>query len=873
MHGRHILSLGMILFTFFVMMNAPRNLWQSNLNNNDREEPINHILKTPTVAYQPPLLIDPNTDFQFNTSERCERNLGWSNWSTSDISFETPPFYNWSYANMTFRVRNATTETWATVGSKDTTEKKINFAQGFIITQNATMSGFSICVTGSGITVIPLSIREETPGGPILYSFPVTIPNLVDGSWFNVTLNSSVSLAAGHYYLYYPNLGASINCRWYHTGTGAFGDAYANGVEANYNMTLKVHTKNFVDPESVSMNVSNQPVQNLGNGTGWANLTSIITGNTKTFSVSNSSPIECAYSSYIMCSRTSKSVNAVNLTTGDANWTLTAFSYPGLNYSVYQANITGFNENHTFIQGFLGQNTVGFSRPPPYTTLIFETAVDRITFLSTNYVLSGEIPPEVHSNQDIELNVTVGDIGNICVNVYSDTGSVYTNKTYASGTNSFRWHVETALAAGEYTFEATFFNPNNMGFFRQNITLVKVATIVTYNLSIQTLDVMRLNFRLFDLYGGSYIPDATLNYYFTDLRGSLQYDSLITHNYTKDINLETFSIHPGKYDLLLEATKLGYQSILVSTPVEIMKRAMDFGVSRSATNLVPGSTLEVGVTPRDGLTGGNLLRPVNITINIYPAGGNPDADAVANETIYSTTTLETQLLVIPVTAALGAYDILIRIQSDFYSGSQLLHNGLIVDAPPNWLLYILVVAGVAVAATGAYVQRQKLGSKRSVRGAIIMNPGGMPIAQRISADFSTMNAHLISGAVMGIVTMVKEMTGSKIRTIALEGCYLKIVFRDTFWFILLTQRNPGWISGTIKKCISDIELRYGAKIAEWRGEGNIQISLDLTLKRWFGVDITETRDPHLELAGGANPDNHETGDPNPPAPPAPPVNP
>ncbi len=534
-------------------------------------------------------------------------------------------------------------------------------------------------------------------------------------------------------------------------------------------MSLKLYIKNFLDPESVNMQVSNQPVQNQLNGTGWANLTAEITGTTKSFSVTNSTPIEFAYTSFLSCTRESESINTVNLTTGDANWTIIAFSYPGSEYSVYQANITGFNENHTMIQAFLGQTVVGFSRPAPYSTLIFSSAVDRITFESTNYLTRVEIPSEVYSNQDVDLNVTVGDLGNISVNIYSGSGGVYENKTYSSGTAAFRWHVETALVAGDYTFETTFFKPNHVGFFRQNITIVKVATIDTYNLSVQALDVMRLNFRLFDLYGSSYIPDATINYHFTDLTGPLQYDSVITHNYTRDINLETFSIRPGKYDLFLEAAKSGYQSILVSTPVEIVKRTTDFGVTRSATNLVPGSTLEVEVSPRDLLTGGDLLRPANITIYIYPAGANADADTVAKETIYSTTTIETQSLLIPATAATGAYDILILIQSDFYSGSKLLSNGLMIEEPQNAWLSTLIVVGIGMVGSGTYVQRKKVQTRRSIKGAFLMNPGGTLIEQRISKDFSTMNPSLILGAVMGIVTMVEEMTGNSFHTISLEG--------------------------------------------------------------------------------------------------------
>ncbi len=825
------------------------NFPQSSLSSNEHEEPLNLDVNVPAIAYQPPIPFDPNMDFQFNISEKCERAIEASNWSTTDVSFETPSSYNLTYVNMTFRVRNATTETWATTGTEDTVQKKISFAQGFNITQNATMSGFSIHVTGGTVDrPMTLFIREGAPLGQILYAFPVTIPYSASAYWFNVTLNGSVSLAAGHYYLYYPNQGPSPEGRWYYTVTGAFGDCYANEAQAAYNMTLKVYTKNFIDPESVNMNVSNQPVRNILNGTGWANLSAQISGNTtKRFTVSNSSLIEYAYSGFMICYRALKATNAVNITMDYANWTLTGFSYPGSNYSVYQGNITGFNANHQSIQGFLGESTVSLFRPAPYTVVNFSSALDRITFFSTNYITGVEIPSEVHSNQEVDLNVTVGDLGNVTVNIYNNSKAIYENTTLTSGTYGFRWDVSTSLDAGDYVFEATFFTPNQVGFFRQNITLVKVAAIENYTMRVQALDIMRLSFRLYDVFGGgSTIPNAAVHYHFTDLTGDLLYgDFTNNYNYTKDIDLRTYSILPGNYTLHLEAAKAGYQTILVSMPVAVVAREMNVEITPSATTLVPGSTLEISLAPHDQQTRSDLLRSVDVTIKIYRAGGNPDIDAFVTGTLKTISSNGHLSLTIPSTVAIGVYDILVRVDSVFYEWSKVLSGGLEVVEPPNVWITIGIVAGVAILGIGSYVQRMRYLTKRSVRGAIIMNSGGLPIARRIATEFSTMNPHLIAGAVMGIVTMVKEMTGSSIRTIALEGRYLKIFIKDSFWLVLLTQKNPSWISGLIRRMAMDIEEKYGPAMKAWRGEGVLEIPIDSLLKYWFGVEIKDAREPEF----------------------------
>ncbi len=831
-------------------MSAPVNVGSSGNPAETGEGVLSGEIIRPKGAYQPLVPFDPNIDFQFNTSERCERYFEWSNWSTTDVSFETPSFYDSAFTNISFRVRNVTSEILfdAEIGT-DTTKSK-TLAQGFNITQYVALSGFSIYVTGKAATPVTLLIREETAGGPILYTFSVTLPDTgTSHHWFNVTCDSSVFLSAGHYYLTCSPVGNS-GSQWLHTGTGTYyGDTFENGVAVLYNMTLKVQAKKAIDPETVNMQVSNQPVQNLANGLGWANLTSVITGGTKSFPVYYSSPIEYSFSSHLIFYRASKCTNVVNLTNGQANWTLTAFAYPGSNYTVYQGNITGFNKNYPYVQGFFGQDPVGCWWPAPYDTLIFDTAVDKIRFTSPNYITGSEIPSQVYSNQDIDLNVTVGDIGNLSVFIYTDAGSIYSNTSYNSGTNSFRWHVDTGLPAGEYTCETVFFMANQVGFLRQNITLVRVAAIDACALRVQALDLLQLNCRLFDPFADSNIEEANINYHFTDLSGSLQYG--IDGNYTKDLDLKTYSIRPGSYQLYLQADKAGFQPLLVTMPVEILPREIDLEIERSATNLIPGSTLEITINPHDRLTGGNLLRPVDVTIKIYPTGGDPDVDAVVTWTLRSITKIRTQTINIPMSVNIAAYDILVRVKSEFYSGNIVIREGLVMSEPPNIAITTLIVLGVGIVGSGSYIQRKKAQARRSVKGAFIMNPGGTLIEQRISTQFSTMNPHLISGAVMGIVTMVREMTGGAVHTIALEGRYLKFLLRDSFWVVLLMENNPAWISGNIMKLLNNIEQKYGAEIKAWKGEANLHIPLDDLLRRWFGVEIKEAREPDLELESRA----------------------
>ncbi len=848
---------------------VPNNSPQFILSSNGREESRDVVSKTPAEAYTPPIPFNPNTDLQFNTSERAERQFTWTNYNNTGVQFETPPTFNSSYANMTFRVMNSSWVNQTLVDSQTPgTSSTLEQAQGFNTTTDMILYGISISIAAdNGVSKITtFSIREGVPWNISLSQKSIIMPNVL--GWLFIPLDSPLPLVAGHYYVHMTaQTGATNKAKWNRTNNfPELQDCYnvtgTTWAPQPYNMTLKIHVKLPVDPQVEGMQVGGQPVSSLGIGLGWANLTSPITGTSLNYAVTPST-IEYAYQVNLTAYRISKAINAVNLTTGDANWTLTAFSYPGSNYPIYQGNITGFNENYQFIQAFFGEVHVGFNQSESFDTLIFTNPVDRITFQSPNYITGVEIQNQVHSGQNLDLNITAGDIGNISVNIYNESKTIYENYTMIpSSVASFHWWVNTTLYAGEYTFEATFFMPNQVGYFQQNITIVKVAAIDTYTLHTQALDLLRLNFRLYDFYSGSYISGANVHYHLSDLSGNLTFSD-DTNNYTKNINLETYSMLPGDYPLTLEAEMGGYQSLLVPTSVVIVAREMDFEITRSADALNPGGTLEITLDPFDVVTDGSLVRPVGVTVKIYPTGGDADLDAIVSGTLRSISSVDSLSLAIPLTASLGSYDILIRVQSDFYTGDRVLTGKLTIVEPPNILVTILIVAAIAVSAAGAYVQRQRVVTKRSVMGAIVMNPGGMPIARKISPDFSTMNPHLISGAVMGIVTMVKEMTGSSIRTIALEGRYLKIVLRDAFWFVLLTKRNPSWISGIVKKCVADLEFRYGAEIAAWKGEGNVHVSLDITLKRWFGVEIKETREPELEMASDQNPSQ-------PPSPPVPP---
>ena len=52
---------------------------------------------------------------------------------------------------------------------------------------------------------------------------------------------------------------------------------------------------------------------------------------------------------------------------------------------------------------------------------------------------------------------------------------------------------------------------------------------------------------------------------------------------------------------------------------------------------------------------------------------------------------------------------------------------------------------------------------------------------------------LVSGAFIGILSLIKEITGSRLRTIEIEGGYVNLIHGNSFWLIIFIKDNPNRI--------------------------------------------------------------------------------
>ncbi|OLS14685.1 MAG: hypothetical protein RBG13Loki_1686 [Promethearchaeota archaeon CR_4] len=687
-------------------------------------------LSSPPVIPSASNTYDSSVGLHFDTSERCEQVFDWSAWNTTGVTFDTLSSYNSTLANITFQVRNFTLKKENIVQHDSSGElSRSQQAQGFTTVFDRFFYGFSIFISGTASATLNMSIREGNYDGPILGQTLAILP-VGDPQWYDVSFETPFFLPAGHYYIQSSLVGISDSVvpttPWMRTAIGSFGDCY---IYSGYwqpqlwNLTLQIHVKDFIDPESVSMTMEyeglSQNITNLGQGFGWANITVPITGESLNFMIDNSSSIEYCYLCHLFFFRTSESINCVTFEVGHADWMLNVFSTEGFNdydFLSYQGNVTGFQSDYSDIQAFSGETVVGYSRPNP-ALLIFTIPVDTITFESPNQITGIEIPGEVYSGQVIDLNLSLGLSGYVKAVIYSGTSIVYENYTYANYEISFRWIVNTSLPAGEYIFKARFLAFNEVGSIQQNLTLSRVARMGFNNISILALDSLHLNYNLIDVYFGTYIEEANVSYTLKGLSGILHYSD--TGNYTGDINLDEYALRPGSYTLDIEANKSGYQPFLVSVPVEILPRKMDFEISPSITPLHPGDTVEFKISTKDSVTGNNLLRPADIIIKVYPAGGNPNLEAIITDTIRSVTLTALSEVTIPSNAPSGTYEIFLQLDSVFYSGNETLENGLVIEVSSNFGLTAFIVIGICMIGAIVCIPRLKARFQRSVPSALL----------------------------------------------------------------------------------------------------------------------------------------------------------
>ena len=345
------------------------------------------------------------------------------------------------------------------------------------------------------------------------------------------------------------------------------------------------------------------------------------------------------------------------------------------------------------------------------------------------------------------------------------------------------------------------------------------------------------------------VDDATIVYGLEEL--SKQLNQTEFNNYQSTLDLDRYNFLPGLYEITYTATREGYDPQSYETELQILSRTINLDVIQNKKSLKPLDELRFTVQLEDNLGGGILLRPVDVKISVFaeaPLSAHSAQDQNASFFIYSNTAENVEnncTISIPIEKdfELGNYSLSMEILSDFYQGSYLQNKFIEISkpGPTTYYYYFSAIALLGISIV-VFVVATKRQVKKSIAGIMIMHEDGILIGNKIESNFTAKDPLLISGAMAGMIMLIKEITGGGIKTIAIDEGYVSMIRGEKYWLILFLRRNPVWIQGDIRKCVKQITNQIGKDIMSYSGLP-IPISLNgLTSKHFNKIIEDESLD-------------------------------
>jgi len=431
------------------------------------------------------------------------------------------------------------------------------------------------------------------------------------------------------------------------------------------------------------------------------------------------------------------------------------------------------------------------------------------------------------------INVSAKGIGDIYLFIWDDETPVNPNSSYNVSSQIFHWYLDPLINSNSLTVEIFFNGSNEIGYYSEVVNINKVSEIISTPIFGYTLD----NFSFSCLYRDSHsllpISDGIITYNFEDFSGLMIMDTNGT--YSKTIDLSQYSIKPGEYSISVTAEKETYGSINSEIPIVINPRNVTMVVSKSRTTISPGKSIDFEIKLKDIDNEPHLLRPVDIEISVFHSGSHSNGALVDIETLEGISSNEAFEWKSPSDIEDGSYDIVIEVISDYYTCILNLDQAIEVKSSIFWLISLPVFIGlVSSLVSGYFIQKERV--KKSILGLMILHDNGAPLAEKISYTMQKSDSALVSGAFIGILSLIKEITGSQLRTIEIEGGYVNLIHGNSFWLILFIKNNPRWIEKAIFKLKDEIQLEYGKKIIDFNGKC-LDISLDEIIKKYFNTTI------------------------------------
>ncbi|QEE17868.1 hypothetical protein DSAG12_03706 [Promethearchaeum syntrophicum] len=777
----------------------------------------------------------PSSIIQFNSSETINRSYSNVEPNSEELSFETPIEYDSFSADIAFNVIN---ETLDIIEDAPLTYSRNQQAQSFIIGKTVNLIGFSISLYTKAEIYPHMEIRNNSYSGELIYAFtPLFISGASDsGVWINITFSEHIILTPGTYFLWIEKI-LPADSSWEkssdnNTETWEFTTSWQ---PANYDLTLKVRTSEIINPEDVEMNVNGIPVLNTGIGKGFVRITDEISSTNTILTINSNESISFFYSLasifYRNCSI--QYYTQIQQDLIEIEWNLTINSgYFSSPYSNYRINVSGIKDDYIFIEVHNQSSIVGYSSISP-EVISFTAEATHILLISENYIDSVNLKDILLVGTTTTVNVSTKGNGDIYLFLWDNETLVYQNSSYNVSYQSFQWHLDPLIDTNSLNVEIFFNGSNEIGYYSRNISINRVSEIISDPIYGYALDNFSFSCFYRDFHSQLPISDGLISYNFGDLSGVMDMDT--KGNYSHSIDLSQFSIFPGNYSISIQAEKENYGIVYSEVPIIINPRIVTMELSKSRTTIPPGNTIEFELNLKDIGNQSYLLRPVDIQIRVFHTGIRSNVDLVYHEILEGINQEESFSWKTPSDIEEGSYDIVIEVISEYYTGILTLDQAIEVKNSIFWLITLPIFIGLVSSIVGGYfVTREKV--KRSLLGLMILHDNGAPLAEKISYKMKHSDSALVSGAFIGILSLIKEITGSRLRTIEIEGGYVNIIHGNPFWLILFMKDNPRWIEKGILKLKDEIQFDFGEKIKEFKGKP-LDFPLHEMIKKYFNTEI------------------------------------
>ncbi len=789
-------------------------------------------------------LPDFNSSFQFNLSETCQYDLPWSSYRTTNISIPAPLGYNSTEANIMVQVINATlNQTTIVNNSGPLYVNRTQQAQGFFTSADSLFVGFSLYIPYDKpyTKSLTMQLRNESHSGDTLASFPITLGT--SPQWEDVTVSPAIFLPKGHYYLYMPSISGTLTNAWAHTINGNASDTWSyNGLYwslQNWNLTLKIRTSSIVSPAAVGMTIAAQLVTDLGDGQGLVNISQNITSSPVRFGITNNTQIAYSYTLNATYYRKTTSQYNVSLNDGFANWNLTLPSNDN-NFHGYQGNITGIQPDYTDIQVLKGNTVIGYTTPDSSIIAIADFA-SSVRFKSPNYISSLSCPCIMYGGRTSIIGVNSISPGNISVVVQNQSAIIYQNSTISTAEASFKWVPEASNQPVSVLLQAFYLGTNEIGINSTTIAIHVDTALNAADFCVPALSSVTIGCTFGTLFSQFPIEDANVVFELDELDGQMAYQG--AGIYGIQLDLDQFELLPGTYNLTLTAGKEGFRDQTINVSFIIVPRSVIIQLTQSVTRLSPGQPVQFDIDLSDNLTGSYLDHPVDVTLTIYPSHQSP-AQNVTTLTISHIIDSYQYTWYAPESIELGDYSVKVTIVSTHFDGILIKSSNLTIVPRAEIWPSVLVMMIVLLIVTSIYIRHEKVQAKRSIKGLMILHSSGAPVAELISPSFSKLDAILISGAISGMISLIREITGSGLRTIRVDGGYLEMKRGSTFWVIILMRKSPAWINKTVEHVVGTIENQYGDQLAKRNGM-DVIIDIPALVAQHFGVHLDYPSTPAL----------------------------